>query len=41
MKRIYVSDITLKAICEQDFSLTFREKLSIAEKLDMLKIDAI
>ncbi len=41
MKRIYVSDITLKAICEQDCSLTFREKLSVAEKLDMLKIDEI
>ncbi len=41
MKKIYVSDITLKAICEQDFSLTFREKLSIAEKLDLLKIDAL
>ncbi len=41
MKRIYVSDITLKAISEQDFSLMFREKLSIAEKLDMLNIDAI
>ncbi|MBE7080947.1 MAG: hypothetical protein E7372_00080 [Clostridiales bacterium] len=41
MKRIYVSDITLKAICEQDFSLTFREKLGVAEKLDMLKMDAI
>ena len=41
MKKIYVSDITLKAICKQDFSLTFREKLSIAEKLDLLNIDAI
>ncbi len=41
MKKNYVSDITLKAISEQDFSLTFREKLSVAEKLDLLKLDAI
>lgn len=41
MKKIVVSDITLKAICEQDLSLTFREKLAIAEKLDASLVDAI
>ena len=41
MKKITVSDFTLKAIEKQDFSLTFREKLAIAEKLDILNIDAI
>ena len=35
MKKLVVSDITLKAINSLDFSLTFREKLSIAEKLDL------
>ena len=41
MKNIFVSDITLKAIYEQDLSLTFREKLAIAEKLDASLVDAI
>lgn len=41
MKKIVVSDITLKAIYEQDLSLTFREKLAIAEKLDASLVDAI
>ena len=41
MKKIIVSDITLKAIQEQGLTLTFREQLSIAEKLDLLKVDAI
>ncbi len=41
MKKITVSDFTLKEIEKQDFSLTFREKLAIAEKLDILNIDAI
>lgn len=35
MKKLVVSDITLKAINNLDLSLTFREKLSIAEKLDL------
>ncbi len=41
MKKITVSDLTLKAIGEQGKKLTFREKLSIAEKLDLIKVDAI
>jgi hypothetical protein len=41
MKKIIVSDITLKAIQEQGLTLTFREQLSIAEKLDFAKVDAI
>ncbi len=41
MKKIAVSDITLKTIYEQDLSLTFREKLAIAEKLDASLVDAI
>ena len=41
MKKIYVSDTTLKIISEQDLPLTFREKLCVAEKLDLLKLDAI
>ena len=41
MKKIIVSDITLKSIEEQSSSLTFREKLAIAEKLDLSKINAI
>lgn len=41
MKKIVVSDITLKAIEEQSISLTFREKLAISEKLDVAKVDAI
>lgn len=41
MKKITVSDVTLKAIQECDISLTFREKLAIAEKLDLAMLDAI
>ena len=41
MKKITVSDVTLKAVEEQNLSLTFREKLAIAEKLDALRVDAI
>lgn len=41
MKKITVSDITLKVIEEQDSALTFREKLAIAEKLDSANVDAI
>ena len=41
MKKIVVSDVTLKSIEEQGLSLTFREKLAIAEKLDLAKINAI
>lgn len=41
MKKITVSDVTLKVVSEKDLTLTFREKLSIAEKLDSLFVDAI
>ena len=41
MKNIAVSDVTLSAICEQDLSLTFRERLSVAESLDASRFDAI
>lgn len=39
MKKIYVSEITLNALKEQD--LTFREKLAISEKLDCAKVDFV
>lgn len=41
MKKITVSDFTLLAVCEQDLSLTFRERLAIAESLDASLVDAI
>lgn len=41
MKKIVVSDVTLKVISEKGLSLTFRDRLSIAEKLDQLFVDAI
>ena len=39
MKKICVSDITLKALQGQDH--TFREKLAISEKLDSVKVDYV
>ena len=41
MKKIIVSDNTLKVIEDQGILLTFREKLAIAEKLDVLGVDAV
>ena len=41
MKKITVSDVTLKAVQEQELSLTFREKLAIAEMLNAARVDAI
>lgn len=41
MKYLYVSDFTLKSIEKEGRTLTFREKLSLCEKLDELKLDAI
>ena len=41
MKKITVSDVTLKAIVESDLSLTFREKLAVAEKLAAVSVDAV
>jgi 2-isopropylmalate synthase len=41
MKKIIVSDATLKVANKKGLSLSFREKLAIAEKLDALGLDAI
>ncbi len=41
MRKIILSDVTLKAVKEQDLSLTFKEKLLIAEELDSARIDAL
>ena len=41
MRKITVSDVTIKAFSSENISLTFREKLSIAEKLDVVNLDAI
>ena len=41
MKRITVSDFTLKAAQQQELALAFREKLAIAEKLDLAGLNAI
>ncbi len=41
MRKIIVSDLTLKAVNEQDLSLTFRERLAIAESLNLAHVDAI
>ena len=41
MRKIYLSDISLRAIQENELSLSFREKLNVAQKLDASKVDAI
>ncbi len=41
MKKITVSDITLRAVEQLNKELTFRDKLSIAEMLDASNVDAI
>ncbi len=41
MKKITLSDATLSIANQQDVSLSFRERLAIAEKLDLVKVDAI
>ena len=41
MKKIYVSDVTLCAVEKENFSLSFREKLAIAENLDSAGVDAV
>lgn len=40
MKKIVVSDVTLKAVSEQNISLTFREKLNIVELLNASGVDS-
>ncbi len=41
MKKIYVSDVTLKAIDDENVSYAFREKLSVSAKIDSAGFDAI
>lgn len=41
MKKIYVSDVTFKALKETDKSVSFREKLNIALALEKAKLSAI
>ena len=41
MKKIIVSDTTLNDVYAQDLSVTFRERLSVAEKLDLSLVNAI
>ena len=41
MKKITVSDVTLRVATEQETALTFRERLAVAEKLDIARVDAI
>jgi 2-isopropylmalate synthase len=41
MKKIFVSDVSLKVASMQETALTFREKLAVAEKLDLALVDAI
>ena len=41
MKKIFVSDTTLKVIEELENNYSFREKLSISAYLDELNLDAI
>lgn len=41
MKKIMVLDATLKTTIEQDLALAFREKLSIAQSLDAMGVNAI
>ena len=41
MRKITVSDVTIRAFSSENISLTFREKLAIAEKLDLVNLDAI
>ncbi len=41
MKKIKILDVTLKALEEQGVYLSFREKLSLVEKLDTVYVDAI
>lgn len=41
MKKIYVSDISIRAYSELKRALSFRDKLNIAEKLDLSGVDAV
>ena len=41
MRKITVSDATLSVIEEKEMPLTFREKLAIAEKLDLVNVDGV
>lgn len=41
MKKIYVSDISIRAFAESRNGLSFREKLDVAQLLDMSGVDAV
>ena len=41
MRKITVSDVTLKVVQQEGLALTFREKLAIVEKLNASRVDAI
>ena len=41
MRKIIISDVTLKAVEEKELNLTFREKLALAEKIDTIGVDGI
>ena len=41
MKKISISDVSLKKLCVEDYALMFREKLAIAELLDNCGADAV
>ena len=41
MKKIIVSDVTLRAYAEAKSALSFREKLNIAQWLDAAGVDAV
>ncbi len=41
MKKIIISDFTLKTVEKHALPLTFREKIALAEKLDVINVDAI
>lgn len=41
MKKIYVSDISIRAYSEQKNALSFREKLNVAQLLDLSGVDCV
>ena len=41
MKNVIISDVTLKALAQQQKELTFREKLSVAKNLQKIGVDVI
>ena len=41
MKKIYVSDISIRAYAEQKNALSFRDRLNVAELLDLSGVDGV